>query len=81
MNNDTRKRYPCICPICNNKFWACKSIFQGGFGMPELGSGSCPKCNTFYNLTVDEENNRMIVTPWDQYISSKRDMEQKLGRG
>lgn len=68
MDRDNKKRYSCKCPICGHEFWACKSIFQEHFGMKERGCGSCPKCKTFHNLTVDEANERMIVIPWDEYI-------------
>ena len=68
---DTRKRYYCKCPICSHEFWACKSIFQEGFGMPDMGSGRCQKCKTYHNLTVDEENERMIVTPWEDHMKKK----------
>jgi hypothetical protein len=63
---DNRKRYKCECPVCKLEFWACKSIFQSAFGMPDMGSGKCPGCNTFLKLTVDEENERMIAAPWDR---------------
>lgn len=68
---DTRKRYKCECP-CGNTFWACKSILQQNFGSPELGSGSCPKCKVYYNLTVDEENECMKLTKWDDYIEKRK---------
>lgn len=71
MKIDKRERYSCECPICNNEFWACKSIFQEDFGMIDMGSGTCPKCNTHHNLTVDEENKRMIVIPYDIYVKAK----------
>ena len=71
MSKDTRKRYRCDCPICDHGFWACKSIFQDDFGMLDMGSGSCPKCKTFHNLTVDEESERMIVTPWEEHMKNK----------
>ena len=71
MTKDMRKRYSCICPICGKKFWACKSILQEDFGMLDGGCGSCPKCKTFHNLTVDEKNKRMIVMPWEEYINKK----------
>lgn len=64
---DDRKRYNCKCPVCSTEFQACKSIFQESFGMIDAGSGSCPKCGTFHNLTVDEENGAMVVTPWEKY--------------
>ena len=71
------KRYRCDCP-CGKTFYATKSIFQSEFGMPECGRGSCPDCETFYNLTVDEENNRMILTKWDEYLE-KRKKQQSEG--
>lgn len=75
LSEDTRKRYLCICPVCGHKFWACKSIFQEGFGMLDMGAGDCPKCGTRHNLTVDEKNNRMIVTPWKEYIKEKENKQ------
>lgn len=72
MDKDNRERYQCICPICNKIFWACKSILQEDFGMLDMGSGSCPKCKTFHNLTVDEENKQMIVTPWEEYMKARK---------
>lgn len=71
MVEDTRKRYHCKCPICGHEFWACKSIFQEVFGELDMGSGSCPKCKTYHNLTVDEENEKMIVTPWEEHMKKK----------
>jgi len=68
---DTRKRYYCKCPVCGKEFWACKSILQEDFEMADKGHGTCPKCKTFHNLTVDEENERMIVTPWKEYLKRK----------
>lgn len=68
MNEDKRERYSCKCPICGHEFWACKSIAQEDFGMPDAGHGSCPSCKTFHNLTWDEDNKKMMVKPWDEYI-------------
>ncbi len=73
---DTRKRYNCKCPICGREFWACKSIAQEAFGMPEAGHGSCPGCNTFHNLTFDEKNEVMIITPWDKFMEEKKKVTQ-----
>ena len=77
MNKDTRKRYYCKCPECGHEFWACKSIFQQDFGMLDMGSGSCPKCKTYHNLTVDEKSERMIVTPWEEHIKKKKNPSGK----
>jgi hypothetical protein len=65
-----RDKLTCICPVCGYEFWACKSIAQE-MGARECGHGSCPGCNTFHNLTVDEVNKSMIVTPWDKYMKQK----------
>lgn len=73
---DKRDRYLCICPICSNEFWACKSIAQEAFGILDMGSGSCPKCKTFHNLTIDEKSNKMIVTPWEEHIKSMEESKQ-----
>ena len=70
MSEDKRKRYKCECK-CGNTFYACKSIFHQ-MGMNENGCGSCPECQTFYNLTLDEENERMILTEWIEYIEGRR---------
>lgn len=70
---DTRKKYHCKCPICGHEYWACKSLFQEAFGMQDMGCGSCPKCRTFHNLTVDEENELMIVTSWEDYTKKKEE--------
>lgn len=67
------KRYKCDCK-CGNVFYACKSITQS-WGILDAGHGSCPKCKTFYNLTVDEDNDRMILRPWEEYLESRRDKE------
>lgn len=64
-------RYSCKCPICETEFNAEKSIAQE-LGILDAGYGKCIKCNTFLNLTVDGENKRMIVTPWDIYSKQKR---------
>lgn len=77
MVYNSRERYSCICPICNNEFWACKSIFQEDFGIPDRGSGNCPKCKTYHNLTVDEQNKKMIVTPWEEYMNRKKGEENE----
>lgn len=61
---DKRERYKCECK-CGNVFYACKSIFQS-WGMLENGHGSCPACKTFYRLTLDEKNKRMILTKWEK---------------
>lgn len=39
--------------------------------MSDKGHGTCSKCKTFHNLTVDEENEQMIVTPWEEYMKKK----------
>lgn len=78
MTEDIRKRYECKCPICGCIFWACKSIAQEDWEMPEAGHGSCPNCNTFHNLTFDEENRQMIVTPWDQFIRERNEKNGKV---
>jgi len=62
---DKRKRYKCECK-CGNVFYATKSILQN-MGMLNAGCGSCPKCKTFYNLTLDEENEIMELLEWDEY--------------
>ena len=75
---DNRKRYKCECPVCNRVFWACKSIFQEGFGMADMGSGKCPGCNTFLQLTVDEEIERMIACDIKRLIDAvKKDCEEE----
>lgn len=71
MKEDNMKRYECKCPVCGRIFWACKSIAQEDWNMLEAGHGSCPGCNTFHNLTFDKENQRMVVTPWEEFIKKQ----------
>jgi len=73
MKKDTRKRYKCDCS-CENVFYATKSLAQC-MGKLDAGHGSCPKCKTFYNLTLDEENDRMILTRWEKYIEKIKSEE------
>lgn len=75
MEEDNRKRYYCKCPVCGREFWACKSIAQEAWGMPEAGHGRCPGCKTFHNLTFDSENQQMIVIPWEDYIIKKLEVK------
>jgi hypothetical protein len=67
---DKRKRYKCECE-CGNVFWATKSMFQN-WGMNDCGNGTCPKCKRFYNLTLDEENGRMILTEWSEWSKKRK---------
>ena len=69
---DERKRYECNCK-CGKTFYACKSIFQE-LGQLDLGHGSCPECFAFYNLSVDEENSKMILTEWNDYLKKMEDI-------
>ena len=68
MSENNKKRYRCDC-FCGNTFLACKSIFQE-WGKDDAGRGSCPRCNTSYNLTFDAENECMKLTEWDEYIET-----------
>ena len=70
MDEDKRERLSCLCPVCGTEFWACKSIFQEHFGLLDKGLGRCPRCNTLHNLTVDENNKRMIVKPLKDYFEN-----------
>lgn len=65
-----KKKYSCKCPKCGCEFHAQKSLFQEMFNEIDMGNGSCPDCKAFLNLTVDEENSSMIITPWDDHIKS-----------
>jgi len=71
---DKRQRYECEC-TCGFTFYACKSLFQQ-WGLIDSGSGSCPKCKVFYNLTLDEENKKMILTEWEKHMKNRK---EKLG--
>lgn len=63
---DKRKRYKCECK-CGHIFYATKSFLQC-WGQLDSGCGSCKECKTFFNLTVDEENERMILTEWNEWL-------------
>jgi hypothetical protein len=66
MIEDTRPRYKCACPGCGHEFTACKSIAQE-LGLLNSGIGSCPKCESFYRLSVDEATKSMILTPFEDF--------------
>lgn len=70
-----KKKYKCKCPICGCEFFAQKSLFQEMFKEIDMGHGSCPDCKEFLNLKVDEENECMIVTPWEEYIKQNSQRE------
>lgn len=70
---DNRKRYECNCP-CGKIFYATKSIMQE-WGILDRGHGSCPQCKTFYNLTFDEQTEKMILTLWDDFV---KDLKEKM---
>lgn len=73
---DKRKKYRCNC-LCGKTFYACKSIFHE-MGILDRGGGSCPYCKKFFNLTVDEENNKMILMDWDEFVK-KLEFSKKIG--
>lgn len=73
---DERKRYECNC-YCGKTFYACKSIFQE-WGILDKGHGSCPECKTFYNLSVDEENGKMILTEWNKYLNKRELLKENI---
>lgn len=62
-----RPRYKGICCKCGHVFYACKSIAQE-IGISDAGCGSCPKCETFLNLTFDEESKEMKSVEWGAKI-------------
>ncbi len=65
---DNRKRYKCVCPICGEVFWACKSIFQESYAMHEFGAASCIKCKTFLRLTYHPESNTMSTARYKPIV-------------
>ena len=67
---DKRKRYKCECK-CGGVFYACKSLFQE-MGELDKGHGTCPKCETFLNLTFDEKNEKMVLTEWNEWIEKRK---------
>ena len=69
-NEDGIPRYKSVCCECGHVFYACKSIAQE-MGVIDAGCGSCPKCETFLNLTFDEENKEMKTIEWQKYLSSR----------
>lgn len=62
-----RKWYECVCPECERKFGAHKSIAQEEFGIHYAGHATC-KCGAFLNLTFDPDSETMIVKKWDDFI-------------
>ena len=65
------KRYDCVCPSCNEEFWASLSILQL-MGQLDKGHGSCPECKMFLNLTFEPDSEKMICIPWDTYLETKK---------
>ena len=55
---DGIKYYPTICCNCQAEFHAALSIFQQGFGMLDMGSGSCPYCHTSLRLKFIPDENK-----------------------
>jgi len=70
-----RQRYRSVCCKCGNVFYACKSMAQE-IGVADAGHGSCPKCNTFLNLTFDEETKEMKTVEWEKYVTGVKKKQE-----
>jgi hypothetical protein len=64
--------YKVICPVCEKEFYAAPSIFQSDFGMNEMGSGSCPGCSTYLNLTINDDKTQMTAMSFDEWTKSRK---------
>ena len=59
--------YPFTCPVCGNEQMARPSLFMQT-GMMNTGHGSCLNCNTFLQLEIAPENDRMIAEDFDKWL-------------
>ena len=61
-----RKTYPGTCPKCGARIFIGKSIMmeQG----VNIGQGKCPRCRTLHHIQFNEENQRMDLTPLEEYL-------------
>lgn len=69
MEDNTVVKYKVVCSECKHEFSAAKSIAQESFGQLHNGSGACPNCDTYLNLTFNEEEQIFISTEWNTYCS------------
>lgn len=69
------KRYKAVCCVCDNVFYAGKSISQK-LGILDGGHGSCPKCGEFLNLTFDYDKQEMETTKWSDWVSTQRKIKE-----
>lgn len=70
IKEEDKPKYKAVCCKCETIFYACKSIGQD-MGIIDAGCGSCPKCETFLNLTFDEQSKEMKTTEWDKYLRER----------
>lgn len=68
METENKKVYDVKCVACDHEFYASKSMAQEIFGWNDKGSGSCPRCKTYLNLTFNEEEQRFISMEWNLYL-------------
>lgn len=69
---DNRPQYPFECTVCHNEYSAGLSIMQSEFGFLDMGMATCPNCKMMFNLTFDPKEKRMIATPLNEWIASRK---------
>ena len=62
------KRYPAVCPKCRRQLYICKSILME-MGV-NIGQGKCTKCRTLHHIQFNEQEQRMDLTPLEDYLRS-----------
>ncbi|TCL74219.1 hypothetical protein EDC14_1004157 [Hydrogenispora ethanolica] len=72
MTDKQQDYYECKCIACGHVFHTAKSILQSDFEMNDAGSGTCPNCKAFLNLTFIPEENQMKSSLWDDYLKTKK---------
>lgn len=69
-NENTRKRYKGVCPVCGKENWICKSIaMEMGIN---TGHGACLGCKTFLHITFNPERQEMELERFEDYEKSQK---------
>lgn len=72
----SRTRYETKCCVCDQVFYACKSLAQET-GLSTAGHGSCPQCDKFLSLSFNETTNKMDTLKWEDYLEILKETKYK----
>lgn len=65
------KRYPVICPACNQKIYVAKS-FGMEVGWMLDGTGTCIHCNTFLHLMFNPKKKTMTAETFKSWQEGRK---------